>query len=242
MKRPEYNALPARRNGTAKPEPAKPTNTRRRRYSQPALRSDVQNINYNASTRTQSYLEPPTFDLSKRNPPQVGAKPVAHQTARQVSKTDATNCTAMKTRPKPTSKQVPSLRNDGQEPSVPDQRDASPSPQVSSISSNCTTPDAKERRANSFSPPSGRKSIAVPQRSPLGVKYAGMSFEAASPSPVSIPTPRLAGRRHSTASVVHAKASLFENSAGGVDVMNRGLARCGEGKVDEEFKTCEQVA
>ena len=59
-----------------------------------------------------------------------------------------------------------------------------------------TTSDAKnDRRANSLqlSPDSNVKKIAVPQRSP-GIEYAGMSFEAASQFPISIPILTLAGR------------------------------------------------
>ena len=40
------------------------------------------------------------------------------------------------------------------------------------------------------------RTIPVPQRSPA-IKYAGMSFETASPSIMSIPIPTLAGRRQS---------------------------------------------
>ena len=63
----------------------------------------------------------------------------------------------------------------------------------------CTTPDAKnDSRANSFqlSPVSNVRTIAVHERSP-GIKCSGMPFEAASPSPISIPIPRLAGRNKS---------------------------------------------
>ena len=202
-------------------------NTRRHRSQPP--RSDM--LNSSTHTRTRSEAK----NLAKPSNTQLSSTKtnlVVRHTAQQVSKTDAPDFTTRKTRPKDTSplsgvspedylSSIPVDKNHAQ-PITPRSRDLSPLP-TSYASSECATPDAKkERRANSLSPVGNVRTIAVPQRSP-GIKYAGMSFEAASPSPISIPIPRLAGRRHSIVFPTDNMKVRAVQSDGGIRI----LSRCG---------------
>ena len=89
-----------------------------------------------------------------------------------------------------------------------------------------STPYAKnDRRTNSLDLPylplaTLHRTIAVPQRSP-GIKYARMSFVAASLAPISMPIPTLAVHRHSILLPRDSTKVRAEQGDGGVRVKRK---------------------